>query len=233
MGDISIELWLNKHQYEALNHIFAEAGTSIETVMQARLTTLYEQTVPAQERININNRIEGERLAEERQAAERRRFSVFRIVEGRHARCIECDHPFDFLNAALQTRRYIRNELGVKTGSFSDYLLQSGHSISENAYDELTQQYIDGSSNVTGVFDIDFDKGDFLTAQRDSGWAGFILKDVITAAYHAYRKDFQSFKDRWRIFLERLDGGQMINTACECLKTEGNSDLGQSTLQQT
>lgn len=213
MGDISIDLWLNQYQYNALKRILAEAGTNVETVMQARLMEFYMQTVPEHERFNINNRIEGERLAEEQRAEERRRFSVFRIVEDRQARCMECEHPFDFLNAALQTRRYLRHELGTKATSFADYLLQSGHAISEQEYAERTGQYIGGSPNVTGVFDIDFDKGDFLTAQRNSGWAGFILKDVMTAVYHAYRKVDRPFKEQWSIFLERLDGGRMINTA--------------------
>lgn len=213
MGDTSIELWLNQYQYDALKRILSKAGTSVEAVMQARLMEFYMQTVPEQERFSINNRIEGERLAEERQAAERRRFSVFRIVEDRQVRCIECEHPFDFLNAALQTRRYLRHELGTKTNSFADYLLQSGQAISEKEYAGLAQEYSDGSLNVTGVFDIDFDKGDFFTAQRNSGWAGFILKDVMTAIYHAYRKESRSFKDKWSVFLERLNGGQMIHTA--------------------
>lgn len=213
MGDTSIELWLNQYQYDALKRILAKAETSVETVMQARLMEFYMQTVPEHERFSINNRIEGERLAEERRAEERRRFSVFRIVEDRQARCIECEHPFDLLNTALQTRRYLRHELGTESASFADYLLQSGKSISEKEYAERTGQYIDGSPNVTGVFDIDFDKGDFLTAQRNSGWTGFILKDVMTAVYHAYRKEDRSFKEKWGIFLERLDGRQMINTA--------------------
>lgn len=223
MGDTSIELWMNQYQYDALKRILTEAGTSVETVMQARLMEFYMQTVPENERADINCRIEGERLAEVLRAEERRRFSVFRIVEDRQARCLECEHPFDFLNAALQTRRYLRHELGAKAASFADYLLQSGHAISEQEYAERTGQYIDGSPNVTGVFDIDFDKGDFLTAQRNGGWAGFILKDVMTAIYHAYRKEDRSFKEKWSIFLERLDGGQMINAPHSADEKEKNS----------
>jgi hypothetical protein len=81
MGDTSIELWIDQHQYNALERVLTERGTNIETVMQARLMEFYRQTVPELERVDINNRIEGERLAAERRAAELRRFSVFRITE--------------------------------------------------------------------------------------------------------------------------------------------------------
>jgi hypothetical protein len=212
MGDISIELWLDQHRYDALKRIFNEAGTSVEAVMQARLMALYEKTVPEQERMNINNQMEGERLAAERWASERRRFSVFRIVEDRQSRYIECEHPFDFLNAAHQTRRYLRGEIDRKPTSFADYLLRSGSSISAEKFADLTRQCNEGSANITGLFDIDLDKGDFYTVRPNSGWAGFTIKDIITAAYHAYRKDNRAFNDRWRIFLEHLDGRQMAQS---------------------
>ncbi len=76
MGDTSIKLWINGHQYDTLERILTERGTNIETVMQARLIDLYRQTVPEQERVDINNQIESERLAAEQREAELHRFSV-------------------------------------------------------------------------------------------------------------------------------------------------------------
>lgn len=77
MGDRSIELWLNQYQLEALERILSEHGTDTETVMQARLMEFYRQTVPEQERTEINNMIEAERLADERRTQEMRHFSVY------------------------------------------------------------------------------------------------------------------------------------------------------------
>lgn len=210
MHSEEISFWLPKLKYDAMYSVLAAQGKSIESELQVVAEHLYEQLVPVDQQQEIETLIRQERLAAEQFKAAHRRFSVFRIVEDRQVSYLECEHPFDFLNAAYQTRRYARNEVGAKLTSFADYLLQSGSSISEKRYAELIDEYINGSSNITGIFDIDFDKGDFLVAQQDSGWEGFILKDVTTAVYHAYRKESRSFNDKWNVFLNHLDGRQMI-----------------------
>ncbi len=72
---------------------------------------------------------------------------------------------------------------------------------------------IEGSRNITGLCDIDLDSGLFHTARHLNGWATFNLKDVTTAAYHAYRKDYHTNDDMWRIFLDHLDGREITDQA--------------------
>ncbi len=213
MGDTSIELWIDQHQYNALESILTKRGTNIETVMQARLMEFYRQTVPELERTDINNRIEGERLAAERRAAEQRLFSVFRITEKGSTVCLECDHAFDFLQAANQTRRYLRQKMDPQPNTFAEYYLQAGTLISEERFHELVGEHIEGSRNITGLCDIDLDNGLFHTTRHLNGWASFNLKDVTTAAYHAYRKEYRTNDDMWRIFLDHLDGKQITESA--------------------
>lgn len=213
MGDTSIELWMNRHQYDALERILTERGTNIVTVMQTRLIELYSQTVPEHERVDINNRIESERLATERLEAEQRRFSVFRITEKGSTVCLECNHALEFMQAANQARRYLRQEMDPQPGAFADYFLRDGTVISEEKFSELVGERIEGSHNITGLCDIDLDSGMFHTACHSEGWASFQLKDVTTAAYHAYRKGYRSYDDMWRIFLDHLDGRQITEAS--------------------
>lgn len=209
MGDTSIELCINRHQYDALERILMECGTNIETVMQARLIELYHQTVPEQERVDINNQIENERLAAEQLDAELRRFSVFRVTENGSTRRLECEHAFDYMQAANQVRRYLRQEMDPQPDAFADYFLRAGTLISEGKYNDLVRERIEGSHNITGLCDIDLDSGRFHTVLRQDGWVTFDIKDVTTAAYHAYRKGYRSNDDMWKIFLDRLDGRQI------------------------
>ncbi len=207
MGETSIELRINRHQYDALERILTESG--IKTVMQARLIELYRQTVPEQERVDIDNQIESERLAAERLEAELRRFSVFRITEKGSAVCLECNHSFNFMQSAYQARRYLRQKMDPQPSTFAEYFLRNGTQISEEKFSELMGERIEGSQNITGLFDIDLDNGMFHTAHHLKGWASFHLKDVTTAAYYAYRKSYCSNDDMWKIFLNYLDGRQI------------------------
>ena len=68
--DVSLELWMDRRRLTALERVLKERGTDTQTVMQARLDELYRQYVPAQERTEINERMESERLAAERRAEE-------------------------------------------------------------------------------------------------------------------------------------------------------------------
>lgn len=68
---------------------------------------------------------------------------------------------------------------------------------------------ISNSGRVTGAFDIDLDQGTFSAVHIDNGWQTFAAKDVCSAAYFAFRKQGQADNDRWRIFLDRLDGKEL------------------------
>lgn len=119
MDDRSIELWLNKYQYTALSDILYEKGTDIKAVMQEKLTELYIQMVPEQERIEIDNRIDAERLAAEQQAQEMRRFSIYHVTENSQEQYFESDITLELMLLALLLHRYRRGELRQQPESFS------------------------------------------------------------------------------------------------------------------
>ena len=210
MGDTSIELWLNQYQLEALERILSEHGTDTNTVMQARLLEFYRQTVPEQERTDINNRIEAKRLAEERLTQEMSRFSVFHITENGAERYFETQYGngLEFLQIGWWMRKYLHGEFKVKPECFADTLLNPV-AIDVGNFDSRVGELLDNSKNIVGVFDIDFDKQEFSGVYRFDGWKTFAMKDISVAAYHAYRGEDRPWDKRVSIFLDYLDGKEI------------------------
>jgi len=218
MGDRSIELWLNQYQLEALERILSEHGTDTETVMQARLMEFYRQTVPEQERTEINNMIEAKRLADERRTQEMRHFSVYHITENGSECHFESDYGMEFMQTAWQMRRYLRAEFEKQPESFAA-IFDDAIPIDAQRFDERIGELLDNSKNIVGAFDIDFDKQEFSGVHRLDGWKTFAMKDVSIAAYHAYRSDYRSMKDRWEIFLDHIDGKELTHEQSSQMQT--------------
>lgn len=212
MGDTSIELWLNKYKFEALERCLTQSGSSTGTGMQAKLSEFYLQTVPEQERTEIDCRIEAERLADEQYARENRRFSVYRVAEAGAERYFESDYAMDFMQTAWQLRKYLRGDFENQPESFaavfSDAIL-----IDVEQFDAHAEARIDGSRNICGVFDIDLDRQRLSAVDRVAGRQTYTLKDVSTAVYHAYRSDYRPFRERWNSFQEYLTGKEITNQA--------------------
>lgn len=212
MGDTSIELWLNKHKFEALEQCLAQNGSNTGSVMQEKLSELYLQTVPEQERTEIDRAIEAERLADEQYAQENRRFSVYRVAEAGTERYFESDYAMDFMQTAWQLRKYLRGDFENQPESFAAVFSDS-IPISAEQFDAHAEARIDGSRNICGVFDIDFDRQRLSAVDRVAGQQTYTLKDVSTAVYHAYRSDYRPFRERWNLFQECLAGKEITNQA--------------------
>lgn len=213
MGDTSIELRLNIHRFNALEEALNEEGSSLEEHMQNYLIDLYVEMVSNTKQQEIDQLIAEEDLRIKQQQADMRRFSVFRITEKGSTVCLECNHAFEFMQAANQVRRYQRQEMDPQPGAFAEYFLTNGTLINEETFGVLVGERIEGSYNITGLCDIDLDSGMFHTARHPEGWTSFRLKDVNTAAYYAYRKGYRSYDDMWKIFLDYLDGRQITEAS--------------------
>lgn len=62
-GDVQLELWLHQYKYDALQKAMAQTDRTIEQEMQYRLTDLYCDMVPQEQRDAIDARIQDEELA--------------------------------------------------------------------------------------------------------------------------------------------------------------------------
>lgn len=208
-GDILLELWINQYKHDALNSVLEQQGSSIQAEMQAHLTSLYTEHVPAQAQEEICQRIDAEALVAQAQYEANRRFSAFRITENEETVCVECETAFNAPQTALRVRRYLRGELGKGIASLSDSFLKEGAPITSSDFDELAKQRIEKNHNITGVFDIDLDKKEFANADPNMGWTSYALEDITAAAFYAYRKEFRSAEMVWNIFYGKLEGKEL------------------------
>jgi hypothetical protein len=208
--DVSIELWLDRRRMDALERILHESGTDTQTVMQARLKDLYTQYVPAQERTQINERIEAERLAKERRAEESRRISVFHVTEHGDDVYFKTERDGEFLQAVNQLRAYLRKEQSAPPNTFAEMFFDHT-GISADEFDAQVATRMENTGKVIGAYDVDFDKREFSAVNIMDGWKTYAMGDVSTAAYHAFRNGLLSDIQRWNIFLEKLDGKEITS----------------------
>lgn len=73
----------------------------------------------------------------------------------------------------------------------------------------MAELRLENTGKVSGIFEIDLDKGLLSCLHISDGWQTFHIKDVSTAAYQAYRKSDLSQDERWRRFFEYLDDKQV------------------------
>lgn len=203
-GSVEVSLWLEQPRYDAIQRILQESGTDLETVMQARLEEFYQQTVPDFERLKINNMMEAERLAEERQREADMKFSVFRTVENGQDSYFITEKPVDFLVMALRLRQYLRGELPKKPTQFTD-CFHIYKWLAEDQFQDLVQERMDDPRKIVSVFHVDFDKREVALLNALQGWRNYQMKDVSNAAYAAFRKSWDSEDERWRKFRDHLE----------------------------
>lgn len=207
VGSEQLILWLEEPKYIALSRVLKERGEDIEAVMQARLNDLYEQTVPVQERIEIDDFINAERRAVAQEAAAARRFSAYRIVEKDRWDFFETDRAMDFIQTASHLRRYLRGTFPPDQ-TLAETFVKAEY-LDFDSFDSRITEFMDGREQIRGVFEIDLDRKIFSALDRKQGWQEYDLKDVSTAIYYAQRKDHRRQADVERIFFERLEGKEL------------------------
>lgn len=207
-GDISAEVWLNSHRWDALEEELAAQGSSIEKHLQDYLVSLYTELVPQERQREIDQRIASEREEALREAEARKIFSAFRVREQGQVRLFRTDGGKEFLDAAITLRRYLRREFLYPPTSLAD-CFPSAEPISEAQFDELAGLRLQNSGKVAGAFDIDMDKGEFAALHIMNGWLVYSVRDVSTAAYMATRKAHTKEAVRWELFLDALEGKEL------------------------
>ena len=208
MGDESIELWLNKYQYTALSDFLYEKGTDIKVVMQEKLGELYTQTVPEQERIEIENRIKAERLAAEQQRQKQRQFSVYHVTEHGASQYFESDIRLELMSLARLLQQYRSSSLHRQPERFFA-LFGDAISISKERFEECVLTHMEDTGQIMGVFDVDFDRQMLSGVHIMDGWKAYSMVDDDAAAVNAYCNGSLSEDSRWRVFLDDLTGREL------------------------
>lgn len=70
---------------------------------------------------------------------------------------------------------------------------------------------MNNTGQITGAFDIDFDRQMLSGVQIMNGWKAYGMEDISNAVCCAYRDSSLSEDARWSLFLEQLIGRELTN----------------------
>ena len=217
-------IWLDQRWYDALNkHLKDE---TLEEHLEEVIDQLCNQ-LPQREYERISREIWQEDQANKQAQEAARRFAVFHVTEGRSSTYFVAEENLEMLQVAARLRSYIRkppeNSPAQFTGMFS-----RGEKISLEQYNAYVQERLENTGRVTGAFDIDLDAGRFDALHIMDGWQCFRIQDVSSAAYFAMKKSGARQEERWKVFLDRLDGKQITQDADLGNQTPWEEDVAQS-----
>ena len=202
---IEISLWLEQPRYDAIQRALKESDTDLENVMQGRLEEFYRQIVPGQERQRIDEAIEMDRLAAERERIADQKISAFHIVENGQITDFVSKQPMDLLDVARLLRWYLREELPSQPSRFIDCVAAESW-LCKWHFENLAEERMEDFQRMVGVYSLDFDQGEVAVMCPSQGWKCYGMRDVSVAVYHATRKEWQSKEIQWSKFLEHLNG---------------------------
>ena len=200
-----ISIWIDDRWYDALSkHLKDE---TLEEHLENVVDEMCNQ-LPQHEYEKISALIWQEEQQAKLDQEAARRFAVFHVTESGSSKYILAEHRIEMIHAALQLRNHIRRPDSCASARFSDRI-PKGQEITREQFDTYVAERLDNTGRVTGAFDIDFDNGTFDALHIMDGWQRFRIQDVSTAAYFAMKKTYASWDERWKVFLDRLDGKQL------------------------
>lgn len=207
MTQREITLWVDERWCKALEKHLLD-GTVAEK-LEEHIDELVNR-LPENVYERISSEIWQEREQAKIEAEAARRFAVLHVTEAGNSTYLVAEENLDMLHVADRLRRYTRkppeNSPSRLTGMFS-----RGEKISREQFDVYVQERLENTGRVVGAFDIDLDRGRFDALHIMDGWQCFRTQDVSTAVYFAMKKSVASQDERWRVFLDRLDGKQLTH----------------------
>ena len=207
MPSKEISFWINERWYNALSkHLKNE---TLEEHLEDVVDQMCNQ-LPEHEYEHISREIWQEDQANKQAAEAARRFAVFHVTEQGSSTYFLAEENLEMLQAACRLRSYIRKQPENSPAQFTG-MFSRGEKISREQFETYVSERLDNTGRVTGAFDIDLDKGRFDALHIMDGWQCFRIQDVSSAAYFAMKKSGASQEARWKVFLDRLDGKQLMS----------------------
>ena len=203
MSSREIVLRLDERWYKALNrHLKNE---TLEEHMEDVLDELCNQ-LPQREYERISREIwqEDQENRQTREAS--RRFAVFHVTENGESVYFSAAESMELLQTAVHLRNYPFDE-NADTKFAATF--PCGEKISQEQFDAAAAERMENTGRVTGAYELDFDARTFSALNIMDGWKVYAMQDVADAAAQAFREAEISEDERWRVFLDRLDGQEL------------------------
>lgn len=207
-GSVEIVLWLQEYKLQAPEAQLVRDGCSTEKLLQDMLDDLYHRGVPLDIQREISERLDAEAAAELAERDANTTWAAYHITEHGDDQYFKTPTGDELLTAAGRLRSYLRQGDASRWPRFSSLLFHR-QEIREEEFEQLFRERLENTGKVSGVFEIDFDAGTFSAASAMDGWHTYRIRDVSTAAYHAFRKQSLSSEERWERLLYKLDGKEL------------------------
>ena len=207
-GSVEVVLWLHEYELKALDKHLASNGTDVEKRMQEMLADLYSECVPFEERQAIQERINAEHAEAVADQMANTTWAAYHITGHGEDLYFKTSKADTLLTAAKRLRTYLTTEDNPQPATLAA-VLKDRTEITQAEYDQLLDQRLQNTGQVSGVFEIDFDRDTFSAANAMDGWHTYRIHDVSVAAYHAFRKQNISTDQRWERLLDKLDGKEL------------------------
>lgn len=202
-----ITLWVDERWCKALEkHLLdGTVAEQLEEYIDELVNKLPEKVY---ERISSEIWQERQQAKMETEAA--RRFAVLHVTEGGSSTYFVAEERLEMLQVAYRLRNYTRKPPESQPKHFIG-MFSRGERISLEQFQTFVNERLENTGRVTGAFDIDLDRGRFDALHIMDGWQCFRTRDVSTAVYFAMKKSAASQDERWRVFLDRLEGKQLTH----------------------
>lgn len=206
---VEITLWLDRRWKDAIEKQLK--GETLEEYLEEVIDQLCNQ-LPEREYERISREIWREDQENKQTQEAARRFAVFHVTENGSGTYFLAKENIEMLQAASRLRNYIRRSPEDRPAQFTKMFSRS-EKISLEQYDAYVHERMENTGRVTGAFDIDFDQSHFDALHIMDGWQCFRIQDVSTAAYFAMKKSDATQDERWKVFLDHLDGKQITHAS--------------------
>ena len=133
----------------------------------------------------------------------------FHITEACAEVYLQNEFGMEFLQLAKQFHDYLRQEQRLPARSFFE-ATDGCKEISREAFDALEKRRMENTGEVSGVFELDFDARTFSALNIMDGWEAYAMDDIAAAAEAAFQEAEISEDARWRTFLDRLGGQELM-----------------------
>lgn len=135
-------------------------------------------------------------------------YAVYHVTEGGREWYFKTVPGEEFLDTAARLRCYLRDADSRHRPLFVSGF-PGGQSISPEEFHALADLRQENTGKVTGAFEINFDSREFSALNSMEGRKSWAMQTIADAAAEAYRNPDASDDDRWRIFLDQLDGQEL------------------------
>ena len=134
------------------------------------------------------------------------KIAVFHVTENSESVYFSMAESLELLQTAVHLRNYLSGK-NMDTKFVSTFPRRE--KFTQEQFDTAAAERMENTGCISGAYELDFDARTFSALNIMDGWKAYAIDDIAAAAEAAFQESEISEDDRWRIFLDRLDGQEL------------------------